>query len=254
MSAEAAGVEVIGLVDPFGSGGGSAHGGPWMFRFAFDCWRDAEGVFHPEVLRVEREVSKSELAGLMKRVERCTIIRARVSLGADGAAQLRALVEGSANDPQLEQRLAELNGPVTYSDSAFGTLTLEPRLRSWFCGDAKWQGAPVELMLHAAEISELERPLEVVRRLWEQQASWDARRRECLLRDLLPLKNDGWLDENEAPVTADELLARALLETVSATPEGGVTFWHADGDLFWGHAIEVSGAIDRDELEANIAG
>lgn len=247
-------VEIIGLVDPFGSGGGSARGGPWVFRFTFACWRDADGVFHPESLRVEQEVPRGDLAGLMKKIQRCAIVRLRVMLGSDGTAQLDAIVDVNAGDSQLQARRAELTQPVTHSDAQFGLLTLEPRLRSWFCGEVEWQGSPVKLTFHAADVAELDGTLATARRLWSDQAGWDARRRACLLGDLFSLKNDAWLGESDAAVTEQEFLSRASLETVSVRADGRLQFWHDDGDLFWGHAIEVSGSIDVGELNANIAG
>ncbi|MGA9520096.1 MAG: DUF2262 domain-containing protein [Myxococcaceae bacterium] len=56
---------------------------------------------------------------------------------------------------------------------------------------------------------------------------------------LLGRKNDSWLDEDEDPLTSDEFKARMQLTALDFSGDGGVTFWHDDGDLFWGHAIEI---------------
>ena len=33
------------------------------------------------------------------------------------------------------------------------------------------------------------------------------------------------------------------LESVNAYPDGAFAFWYDDGDLFWGHAIQMTGNL-----------
>jgi hypothetical protein len=47
---------------------------------------------------------------------------------------------------------------------------------------------------------------------------------------LLPLKNDNWLDEDEAELTADRFEDRMTLESITVRADGSFDFWHKDGD------------------------
>jgi hypothetical protein len=253
---ELTGIEVVGLVDPFGSGGATVGGEEvnWTLRFALDTWRSSDGVLHSTPLRVGREVSHDDLQSLMGRIRPLSIVRVRVAMGDDGDATLIALLEGGADDDALLKRLAELKQPVTRADETFGTLTLEPRLRSWFVADTSWGGSPVRLLLRAVESPDLERAIAVARRVWEDQPSWESRRRRSLIRDLLTLKNETWLDEDEPPLSEEDLLERACLEAISVWPDGEVELMHHDDDMFWGHGIQLTGSVGDDELEGTIVG
>lgn len=44
------------------------------------------------------------------------------------------------------------------------------------------------------------------------------------------------------------------LEGISVDPDGSFDFWHNDGDLFWGHAIQISGSLVEGPTLANIPG
>ena len=44
------------------------------------------------------------------------------------------------------------------------------------------------------------------------------------------------------------------LTSINTYPEGGFEFWHDDGDLFWGHYIQVSGSLDEGLTSADIPG
>lgn len=47
----------------------------------------------------------------------------------------------------------------------------------------------------------------------------------------------------EKPLTAAQFLKRMKLQSVNADPDGSFAFWHDDGDLFWGHSIQVTGNL-----------
>jgi hypothetical protein len=64
--------------------------------------------------------------------------------------------------------------------------------------------------------------------------------REYAVQELLDLKNESWLDEDEEPVTPDQFKSRMELEGLVFSPDGEVNFYHRDGDLFCGHCIQIS--------------
>jgi hypothetical protein len=62
------------------------------------------------------------------------------------------------------------------------------------------------------------------------------------------------LDEDEIELTADQFKGRMTLESITVHPNGSFTFWHNDGDMFWGHSIEVSGSLTKGLRRADIPG
>lgn len=68
------------------------------------------------------------------------------------------------------------------------------------------------------------------------------------------LKNEGWLDEDEAPLTEADFLSRLTLRALTVDEFGHFTFWYDDGDVFWGHAIEAHGTLADGVRGADISG
>jgi hypothetical protein len=44
------------------------------------------------------------------------------------------------------------------------------------------------------------------------------------------------------------------LTSITVGHGGRFTFWHEDGDLFWGHSITVSGTLAKGPTDADIPG
>lgn len=79
-------------------------------------------------------------------------------------------------------------------------------------------------------------------------------------QDMLSLKNDAWLEEDEetgeaeAPVTPEEFRKRISLQGIDFGDDGTSTLYVDDGDLFWGHIIVVSTDDQGKYEEATLAG
>jgi hypothetical protein len=71
---------------------------------------------------------------------------------------------------------------------------------------------------------------------------------------LLNLKNDNWLDDGEDEVTAEQFIEAMRLESIAVYPDGSFVFWHQDGDLFWGHSIQICGSLSEGLTDADIPG
>ena len=69
---------------------------------------------------------------------------------------------------------------------------------------------------------------------------------------LLPLKNESWLGEDESTITAVQF--RMTLDSIIVHPDGSFEFWHTDGDLFWGHSIQVTSSLSEGPTDADIPG
>lgn len=142
---------------------------------------------------------------------------------------------------------------VIREDPVFGTLTLE-RGRDWYVALATWNGTAVQLKISVEGDHDFAAALESAHRLWRDQPAWDARVLDCAAAKLLPLKNSDWLDEDESEVSADQFRRRMTLKSIWVSADGSFDFWYDDGDLFWGHTIDVSGSLEDGPSDAQILG
>jgi hypothetical protein len=182
------------------------------------------------------------------------IVTARVRLTGEGSAELLELMDAPIPpDDPLAVRAAELSRPVTHDSERFGTLRLDRGL-DWWEGEATWMGDAIKIALAATDQRELNAALATAGALWDDQAGWSERIQAFAARELLELKNESWLDEDEAPLAEAEFRERMRLESVTVYPDGGFTFLHDDGELFWGHGIQVSGTLAEGPDNADIAG
>ena len=77
--------------------------------------------------------------------------------------------------------------------------------------------------------------------------------KEYTVKKLLKLKNDLWLEEDEKEVTKKEFKARMKFTSLYVFSESA-NFYFDDGDLFWGHSIEVNVNQNLEFTDANIVG
>jgi len=248
------GAELIaGVVDPRGAAGANnGQGTPWILQFTLDRWRGADGSLQSTPLDVRRECTDAELRSFMAQIDALSVIGARVRLTGPRSAELVALA-GRVNDAELAVRAAELATWPTREDARFGTLRLNLRLR-WWEGEAEWDGDRVDLHLSVETDEEQEAALRTARALWDDQASWSERIQAFAVQELLPVKNESWLDEDEQPLSSEQFRDRMRLQSISAGPEGDFEFWHDDGDLFYGHSIQVWGTLTSGPKGAGIHG
>jgi hypothetical protein len=58
--------------------------------------------------------------------------------------------------------------------------------------------------------------------------------------ELLETKNEGWLKENESPLTALQFKRKLRLKSVEIVADGSMKLTYLAGGLFWGHDVVVS--------------
>jgi hypothetical protein len=90
--------------------------------------------------------------------------------------------------------------------------------------------------------------------LWTDQGKWKDRIDSYAVQELLSLKNEAWLDDDEPTITAEEFVARMTLSSITVRAGGEFEFWHNDGDLFLGHSIQVCGNLRDGPNDADIPG
>ena len=77
--------------------------------------------------------------------------------------------------------------------------------------------------------------------------------KEYTAHKLLKLKNDLWLEEDEKEVTKKDFKDRMKFTSLYVFSESA-NFYFDDGDLFWGHTIEVTINQNLEFIAANIVG
>lgn len=251
-------VEVLGLVGPSGaSGSKGGPGTPWHLGVTLAAWKLPGGPLQTSELRVRRQVEYEQLEGLQKSLSAFALRRLRVRLLLEtemGAPQAwLEEIAGAVQDADLEAEAARLRAPVLYLDPLFGTCELD-RALDWFSTRGQWLGQPVEVHLSTGEIEALPALLVHAHALWAAQAPWQARLLETAVRDLLELKNDNWLDDDESPLDAAQFQSRMRLQSVTFHEDGGFEFCFDDGELFWGHVIMIGGSLESGPESASIAG
>lgn len=246
-------VLITGVVHAAGPSGAKLEG-EWVLQVSFVAWRDPTGAIRRAELEVRREVSEADLDSLMDRIQAYQVISLRVRLGKDdSSADLVELVTTNASDAELNELARELQQPVVLQDEVFGPLVLDKRV-DWYCGKASWGSLSVRLNVTPDEEGSAEASLAVAKNLWRNQASWATKVPDFAVQELLPLKNDSWLEDDEEALTPDQFRARMALESITVYPDGSFTFWHHDGDLFFGHAIQISGSLSEGLTGADIPG
>jgi hypothetical protein len=249
-------VDVLGIVDASGVSGGRLTDDPlWSLSLRLSPWRISGGLIQFDELAVTRNVSDEELRRWQEIFSPYSVVRIKARVG-ESAFGPQAILEDYGGkvsfDEELNHHAAELQKPVTFKDAQFGTFLLDRRV-DWFEAEGvQWNGTAVRLNLSDAD--EALDAIETARALWKDEAAWDRRIRDRIVEELHSLKNDTWLGEDEAELSRDEFLGRIVLDAITVHEDGSFTFWYDDGDLFWGHAIEVYGNLTDGPKSANLAG
>jgi hypothetical protein len=55
-------------------------------------------------------------------------------------------------------------------------------------------------------------------------------------------------------LSAEEFGSRMTLTSITIEETGSFEFWHDDGDLFWGHSIQISADVANGPTDADIPG
>jgi hypothetical protein len=252
-------VEVMGVVDPTGvSCHRSGSQKEWTMVFSFDSWRISQGKLQTVSLTLRRHIKYEEFKKYEKSIISYTVLRVQARVVREsvlGRPQglLDSIIGPDTSDPELNACARELQKPVTFEDSTFGTFTLDRRI-NWFETQTEWNGNRINLYLDAEKDSEIQDALTTARSLWQDLGSWTKKIQDYAVNELLELKNETWLAKNEEEITADQFKSRMTLDSITVSPDGDFEFLHNDGDLFYGHAISISGNLEEGPNDADIPG
>lgn len=141
---------------------------------------------------------------------------------------------------------------MTFLHPVLGTFTLD-RAVNWWEAPASWNAQAVQVHIDRDGGDE-PALFAIAEALWADQKKWDRRVRDFAARELLDLKNGNWLGEDEKEFTPTRFKARMVLQSVTVSAGGKVGFTFDDGNLFWGHVIQVRGTLTEGPTHADIAG
>lgn len=245
-------IEIEGVVSPASQGGWPHPDGYKVHCICFSAWRIPGHALNHTELTILRPVDPD--TDYYSEYPKLSIHRIQVLLSTDETRAIFASVSPHKADPsQLKEVVTELKNPVILETKRFGELTLN-RSINWFEGESVWNEQVVRITFDESSLEEMPKYLTTAEKLWDDQALWKQKVDDFAVEQLLSLKNDVWLNEDESPLTAEEFKSRMTLELISIDPNGEFTFWHDDGDLFWGHSIEISGSLKDGLQRADIPG
>ena len=221
------------------------------------AWREDDGPVHREDTCLVALADDKLLTYLRRLAPRDSIIQVRVRQGLEDDRFLMAGMPAPVMDPELKAILDEQKKPVTFWENGLGTFALN-RAVGWFEAEGDWLGQPVRLEFDRDE--NRADCLSHFHTLMEGQEEWDRRVRSLAADKLLSLANDweadaaGSEDREAEEITREDFISRMELDAVQVYEDGAFDFWFNDGDLFWGHAIHVTGSLETGPEDAQMEG
>ncbi len=155
-----------------------------------------------------------------------------------------------AQESHLARLLEEQTREITIEHERLGTFILDRRVNT-FNRNIEWLGVKVRVSLEHGEQMHIQ--LDNLAHLLDHAAQWDESIRMFAAQELIELKNDSWLEEDEEEWSEANFAKQLSLVSITFSEED-FTFWFDDGDLFWGHAVYVSNTIEDGPYDANIGG
>lgn len=92
----------------------------------------------------------------------------------------------------------------------------------------------------------------------KDKQGFDQKNREFAAKELLDLAND-WLEDNEDEDKPDKITKEMFIDNIKMSelcisPDGSITLFYDDGDMFWGHTIQIIIDENGNYDSADIAG
>ncbi len=231
--------------------------GPWLAVLELTAWKeeDSEEPAHREKTQLVALADDKLMDYLRRRVRGDSVFQIMVRPSEDGKQFLMTELPQPEIDPEMKAILEEQKKPVSIWVPELGTFTLN-RLVNWFEAEVEWLGQPARLDIDREE--DWDACVEQAKALMADQKGWDEKVRSFAADQLLEQANDWARDaaEGEEPeeITREQFMERLELDAVQISAGGRFEFWFNDGDLFWGHAIHVTGSLDQGPEMAQMEG
>lgn len=112
----------------------------------------------------------------------------------------------------------------------------------------------VGIHLEPDDIIRTEAILEIANEIHQKLRALDREAKSYAAKELLPTKNDFWLNDGEKEMSERTFIQMIKLESITVRDDGSYDFWYKDGDIFWGHSIEVRSEPDKGFFDASMQG
>ncbi|MGI5963541.1 MAG: DUF2262 domain-containing protein [Lawsonibacter sp.] len=219
----------------------------WTATLPLTAWREGDGPIHQEDTCLMALADDTLLEYLRRRAPKDSIIQARVRQGLEDHRFLLVGLPTPIMDAELKVILDEQVKEISHWVEGLGTFTLN-RSVNWFQADIEWLGQGIQLVYDNGTEAEQKSAQETAQILMSDQAHWDEVVRRYAADSLLSLANDyvqneGTEEEESQPVTREDFTQRMELDSLQVWGDDRFAFWFQDAELFWGHAIQVSGTL-----------
>lgn len=249
-------ITLTGVVDASGASGGKSKDDIlWKWGFTLLAWRPLGRPVQTRPLSVVCEVTEEEMKLLRGVVNKDSVVTFTAKLCENspfGFPKARFIsVLPATPDPELEQILQEATKEVVFSDPDLGLFTLNRSL-GWFEGQLPWLGEPILLYVDLWDEEEYpQKGLQIAKTLQTNMGEWTQKTGDYAAKTLLETKNERWLEDDEEPLQPAEFIQRLSLQSLTIYCDGSFEFSFDDGDLFWGHSINVSGSLAEGLTDAS---
>lgn len=182
-----------------------------------------------------------------------TVPEGRIASAYNNFMVVKIMEEDVQND-ELQAILSEYRKPIKITDKILGEFELNKDYSS-FQGTIHWinQDITVALDVDTEEKETWTQAMNILRELYSEKEKRDLEFRTFAGEQLTALAND-WLEEENKEISKSDFIKRLSLSELVADFNGGYTLYYNDDDMFYGHAIEVSGNTKTGIESANIVG
>ncbi|WP_034487841.1 DUF2262 domain-containing protein [Butyrivibrio fibrisolvens] len=154
---------------------------------------------------------------------------------------------------ELQRRLSK----IVEIDTPYGKFELD-RSMSWFEAEIECCGYTFTVFLETDEENgeKADDAREVFLKTLNGFEEFDKKMKDYAARNLLDSANE-WLESKEGEhelITEEKFIEAMEISEMTVSPDGSMTMYYSDGDMFWGHSIEISVDEDGTISDVGIAG
>lgn len=228
----------------------------WELRLTLQPWRGEDGSIQTAKLNaIAHNLDRESAQALAQAYAPGQVVRLMVAdLPApdEGRSEIAIVkLEGVIEDAGLTGFIVPPPVFAPYDHPALGRFVKE-RDALPPIGAAKWNGAAIEIWLDGDD-ADLDACAATAEAMLANAAVWQAEMTARAYTKMYANWDAVWR-EDDPPLTEAEWRARLTIEALSVTANGRFTATFADGDLYWGHAIEVSGSLAEGATDAVMLG
>lgn len=154
---------------------------------------------------------------------------------------LISIIKTNCEHQGLDEIVARRTNPVRLDIPNFGIFTLD-KLSKIFETELEWDNSTI-LLSFSSEI-EKDEIIPNAKRMIENAVYWNQKFKDRIAEELLSLKNETWIEENESPITARELNERIKLISITFYSQDEFEANFSDDNIFYGHIINLSGNLN----------